>query len=266
MNYYISHGSDADLENENLQVGLEETWTVNPNAQENDRILIYLLAPHSAIAAMATVIGRQALDGARHGWDGHVLKRVRIDKVFTPPLPLATLKKRLPKWGWPRMPKAAAKVPESQLPKLLKLLDEPRYSRPAEAGSEKEGVQQVGGGFGDSEMNRKVELAAVRLVRKHYELKGWAITDRQKDSCGYDLLATRNRAKLYLEVKGAKGAEPGFIISANEVRCSKKDREFRLCLVTNALGGAPSLKVMTRQQMEKAFKLSPLTYIAKPKR
>ena len=41
-----------------------------------------------------------------------------------------------------------------------------------------------GAGFGDADTNRQVELAAEKVVRKHYEADGWEFTRVAHINCG----------------------------------------------------------------------------------
>ena len=41
-----------------------------------------------------------------------------------------------------------------------------------------------GAGFGDADTNRQVELAAEKVVRKHYEADGWEFTRVAHLNCG----------------------------------------------------------------------------------
>lgn len=93
----------------------------------------------------------------------------------------------------------------------------------------------VGGGFGSAVENRRVEQAAVRFVRKHFEDGGWSVRDVSASCCGYDLECSRKRAVLHVEVKGTRGPERKFILTRNEAERWQRDRRFRLALVINAL-------------------------------
>ena len=61
--------------------------------------------------------------------------------------------------------------------------------------------------FPDQEFRKKVEKAAIDEATHYLESENYKISDRQKDNCGYDLLATRKKNlsdELHVEVKGTK--------------------------------------------------------------
>ncbi len=264
MTYFISHANEDDVDDITGRVGdgSSRLWTVNRKATTGDRILFYSRAPISGIIAIGTVTGSEQEDAATYNRHG-VMMKVRVDRLIEPPLSLARLKNRLPAWGWPRSPIAPARVPDEILPGLLDLLGTAvtAADRPPE-----QAPPVTGGGFGDPETNRRVERAAVEYVRRHYALDGWKVVDRQADACGYDLQVVRRSKELHLEVKGTAGAEPAFILTANEMKCAETDEAFRLCVLTDALGTGPRLQCYTGREMQAAFSFDALSYIARPSR
>ncbi len=115
-------------------------------------------------------------------------------------------------------------------------------------------------GFADAAHSRKVERAAVRAVRRILKRRGYEVVDRQRDRCGYDLLARRGRApaELHVEVKGTSSSEPHFFMTPNE-KAYMADPRWRLGMVTNAVA-RPSCRLFTLRQAEAAFVLSPLVW------
>lgn len=97
----------------------------------------------------------------------------------------------------------------------------------------------------DPRRRKRIEQAAVSEVMRYYgEELGYEIDDRQNDHCGWDLVAKKNGADLYLEVKGSAGAEICAELTANEYKCMKKFRSvYRVCIVTDALSKAPRLSI-----------------------
>lgn len=89
----------------------------------------------------------------------------------------------------------------------------------------------------DQEMRLAVEKTAVELVWDYYTRLGYAQHSREAErNVGYDLLATKGKEELYLEVKGLSGSEPVVQLTASEYGCMRKHKaKFRLCVVTNAV-------------------------------
>jgi hypothetical protein len=89
----------------------------------------------------------------------------------------------------------------------------------------------------DSIKRKKVENIAIRFVYNYYVNLGYELKSVETEKLGWDLEATRGRIKLYLEVKGLSGKEICVELTHNEYKqmlIYKSD--FRLCIVTNALG------------------------------
>lgn len=118
-----------------------------------------------------------------------------------------------------------------------------------------------GGSFGDAESRKRTEEAAIRFVRAELCRRGFTVVDRQRDNCGYDLLATSIQRTLLVEVKGTTSTAPRFMISRNEYRCSLSEPDWRLFVVTNARS-APCLHEYTAATMAAAFELDPLAWEA----
>ena len=75
-----------------------------------------------------------------------------------------------------------------------------------------------GQGFGLSQAERKaVELHAMRIARELYERKGWKVVDKS-NSHPFDLLATKETQKRFVEVKGTTGEGRSIILTHGEVR------------------------------------------------
>jgi hypothetical protein len=115
----------------------------------------------------------------------------------------------------------------------------------------------------DSVHRKAVETAAIEAVKdflRHQQ--GYRITDRQKDNCGYDLLAKREQQpiELHVEVKGTNSSVPRFFISRTEKAYMYNPR-WRLAIVTNALDN-PVVSVLTVNQVEKKFVFNPLSWEA----
>ncbi len=95
-----------------------------------------------------------------------------------------------------------------------------------------------GGGFGSSEENKKVEVAAMRFVAQWYRGRGWHVSDVSAQCLGYDLHCVKGPNILHVEVKGSTGQDHQFIITPNEMQKWKVDPLFILSLVTNIKNGS----------------------------
>jgi hypothetical protein len=121
-----------------------------------------------------------------------------------------------------------------------------------------------GGAFGDPESRRKAERAAIDFVRAHYCNQQFQVSSREKENCGYDLLAERGREVLFLEVKGTSLPVPRFFISRNEYQCATRHpTEWRLVVVFN-VHTSPTMVILTPNQMEERYRLDPLCWECTP--
>jgi hypothetical protein len=119
-----------------------------------------------------------------------------------------------------------------------------------------------GAGFGNPELNKKVETVAILKVTKEYEETGWSVKSVEADKCGYDLLCTKDLLKEHVEVKGISGGIASFIITAGEVKQARNNPNFRICIVTSALKKNPQLTCYSGQEFIEQFSLSPLAFKA----
>lgn len=103
-----------------------------------------------------------------------------------------------------------------------------------------------GAGFGDAATNRKVELAAEAVVRRHYEADGWTVTRVAHLKCGWDLTTARDGQELHVEVKGVSSSMPSVLLTRNELRRAEADAAWLLAVVTNALTDSPALTKFDR--------------------
>ena len=91
----------------------------------------------------------------------------------------------------------------------------------------------------DSELRKKIELAAMATVREYFESRGFLISDVHKENNGWDLVAENGSKKLLLEVKGTQAAFAGVRITPNEYKQMKSQKgNYRLCVVSYALDEA----------------------------
>ncbi len=126
----------------------------------------------------------------------------------------------------------------------------------------------VGGGFGDAETNRKVELAAIRATKRYLRQHGYRKIQEpwKTGKPGYDLRAARPSRpmdELLVEVKGTRDDVPAFIITAREYN-SRLDPRWRFAMVTAALS-RPRVTLMRSSGFARAFALNPLIYRGTPR-
>ena len=115
--------------------------------------------------------------------------------------------------------------------------------------------------FPDAEHRKKVELASIE-VAKAFLSKTHRVTDRQKDNCGYDLLARDRKTgdELHVEVKGTSGKTMHFYLTRGEYRYMPTPH-WRLLMVTNALS-KPKLILLTHKEVKKNFDLEAFAWEA----
>jgi Domain of unknown function (DUF3883) len=121
-----------------------------------------------------------------------------------------------------------------------------------------------GAGFGRWEENRKVEEAAVNLVSETYRQEGWQVVSVEETRCGFDLLCVRDEEEAHVEVKGIRGTDRRFVITAGELRCAFDDDQFVLALVTSALSSQPIPERLSAVRFRSDFTFDPIQYWAIP--
>ena len=91
----------------------------------------------------------------------------------------------------------------------------------------------TGQGFGLSQAERRaVELHAMSVAQNLYENQGWTIVDKS-NSHPFDLLATRNQERRYVEVKGTTGAGRSVVLTQGELEHFRNNsRESALVIVS----------------------------------
>lgn len=126
--------------------------------------------------------------------------------------------------------------------------------------------EKRGAGFGEPEINKKVEAAAVKYAKKWYHERGWTVRSVEKEKPGYDLQCKRNKIEEHVEVKGVSGTILSFPITAPEKRKAKEDPDFVLFVVTSALSTHPLPRRWRGPDFLKNFNFEPLQFIAREKR
>ena len=117
-----------------------------------------------------------------------------------------------------------------------------------------------GGGFGQPEKNREVERAAIESARYWYRSQGWRVRDVQSERCGFDLVCTRGRQCLDVEVKGVTGTRRRFLMTRAELRNALENDRFELALVRSALSSRPSIETWPAERFLRDAASEPIQY------
>jgi hypothetical protein len=134
----------------------------------------------------------------------------------------------------------------------------------AVAAEDAEGEETLrGAGFGSSESNRAIELAAIAAVTRLYRERDWQVESVERERVGYDLLCTAGVHEEHVEVKGIQGDRLSFPITAGELRRGDSDPDFVLCVVTAALSDQPRIEWWRGEEIRRSFSLVPLVYMAR---
>ena len=120
----------------------------------------------------------------------------------------------------------------------------------------KRNERRQGGRQSDPLRRSKTEKAAIEVTIRHFENLGYnKVTSVEKDNRGWDLTATSDRGELKLEVKGLSGTQICVELTPNEyAHFRKREDNYRLCVVTEALTAAPKLAVFTYQREIKRWR------------
>lgn len=146
--------------------------------------------------------------------------------------------------------------------KDLRVADLPVGVRQGEMKRTSNARRAVGAGFGDPAENCLVEAAAMRAVVAWYKSRGWGIESVECDRCGFDLRCSKGSVIEEVEVKGVRGSEPSFIITAGEVQQAQVSRRFVLMVVTSALSSSAIITSYSGAEFRRRFRLSAIQYLA----
>ena len=103
------------------------------------------------------------------------------------------------------------------------------------------------------------------LVTRQFEEEGWTVESVERNKCGYDLVCTKEGRRKDVEVKGVRGTECKFIITAGELRQASSNPHFIICVVTEALLNAPKMSSYSGGRFLREFELNPISYWAVPR-
>lgn len=119
----------------------------------------------------------------------------------------------------------------------------------------------IGAGFGSPEQNKRVEKAAIRAATNFLELEDWRVRSVESDRLGYDLHCVKPGHVLRVKVKGVRGSQLTFVLTAGEYTRAQTDAAFALCVVTSALR-IPKVLLLRKDELKAALRVVPLSYKA----
>jgi hypothetical protein len=88
------------------------------------------------------------------------------------------------------------------------------------------------------EDNLAVERAGVDYVAALYRAAGWGVRSVEGERAGYGLRRRRGDEERQVEVKGVTGTVPAIMLTEGERRRAETDSQWRVAVVTDALGPA----------------------------
>lgn len=120
--------------------------------------------------------------------------------------------------------------------------------------------------FGIPTSNAEVERAAIDAATKHYQRTGWEVISHETLNLGYDLHRHRAAVIRHIEVKGVRGSNCSFILTANEKDFAARSDSFRLCVVVNALDPTHrAIREFTNTELNSDFSIEPLAFAVRLK-
>lgn len=258
LHVFVGGVGNDDYSNLVKYAGTSEvfSWSSIKDAKPKDRVLIYIVAPHSRLIAKAEVLSFPV-----KGETGDFAYRADIGKVrlLKNQVTLEQLRKIFPNWSWLTQPRSKARVPEENQKQLWEMVNASPMAEPTEA------MGRGGAGLGNAKNNRLVEKAAIRKVTKALIDQGYTVISREKENLGYDLDASNAATLLHVEVKGISGNELQFPITVNELNQSKKDPNFYLFAVTLAGTKNAVIHRFSGALLQKKFRFKPISFIAESK-
>lgn len=112
-------------------------------------------------------------------------------------------------------------------------------------------------GLIDTETKEKIETNAIEAAIEFYIQRGYDVQTRESENVGYDLLASKERETLHIEVKGSSielPANVNVMLTPNEYAVSKKSKtKYRICIVINALENPEIFEFIWDKQRQSWF-------------
>ena len=127
----------------------------------------------------------------------------------------------------------------------------------------------TGAGFGTSENNKEIEIAAVKYAASYFSNLGFEVQSVEQnnngDNKGFDLKCIKEGVALNVEVKGIRGNDPSFIITKNELEAAQENKKWRIFIVMKALSDSPEHLYMDGDEFLKEFEARPIQYFVQKK-
>ena len=121
--------------------------------------------------------------------------------------------------------------------------------------------RMIGAMFGSQKLNKCIEKAAIHMATSFLELEGWKVRSVEADRVRYDLHCVKLGKILKVEVKGVRGVQPTFVLTAGEYKRFQSDGKFALCVVTSALR-KPKVTLLRKTELKAALRVTPISYKA----
>jgi len=232
-------------------------WSCIKGLKKGDRVMIYNVAPHKAIVAVAT-----ALKDSEPGDYWPFETDLGDIRMLEPEISRDEIRLLLPNWPWAKATRGRTRIP----PEFAEQL----WAR-AEQGAPAlmpvpVAISSNGAGFGNPETNPLVEKAAVDKVTALLKKRGYRVKSREIDKIGYDLDAFKGRQELHIEVKGISGTKLSFPITQGELIPAGSDPLFRLFAVTSAMTDKAKIHEFTGSEFLAEFDCTPISYMARKKK
>jgi len=276
--------------------GVLEGWTCKSTARPGDVYVFYFGAPEHRIVALGICAtepdcedGPFEWTNARRAWFCDFDPVLLLDAALTKEaicadVILADWWRSAPYRGRPKT------IPNNVAQRLLELLLESNASaapllkhhvrepvaglasqvRPPPAAETEDEITSLdhssegaGSGFGDPESNQEVETSAVAWVTSMLARDGWSVRSRESERIGYDLECTKDASTRHVEVKGVRGTEVAFLVTARELENARIDPCFEIHVVTEACSGNPTVQKWSGAELLELFELRPIQFSAR---
>lgn len=98
----------------------------------------------------------------------------------------------------------------------------------------------------DHAHNALVEAIAVDYAWQHFARQKWHVESVESENRGWDLVVSRGKQTLHVEVKGTSLESVGFELTPNEyLRLQERSKTYRVCMVCNVFSSQPEIFVLS---------------------
>lgn len=109
-------------------------------------------------------------------------------------------------------------------------------------------VQELG--LVDQSQHAALQDAAMKAVQEFFAQQELTTQDVSGEGNGWNITVTAEDEEMHVAVKGCLGEEPEFILSANEYNASRRDEDWTLIAVMNALTDTPILVEIPQEALD----------------